>query len=190
MVRRRRSQTALALPCRSPPRRHLPPGPLLLGGRFFLHQPHLLARQLEVRFQFLLAAEGVAPGVGFDLRPVQRHALQGDQTFRTQHPQHLHEQIVQPRLVTGAKTRQRAMTDRLQRAQPLKGRFIFAPPRHLACRADAPAIGIQPKTDQDLRVGVIAPRPPLHRANLGVILAQIQPPHQLPKRPRGVIFLN
>ena len=165
-------------------------GHLLLFGRLFLHEPHLLARQFQVRLQLLLAAEGVAASVGFDLRPVQRYALQGDQTFGTQHPQHLHEKIVQPRLVTGTKTRERAMTDRLQRAQPLKGRFIFAPPRHLARRTDAAAVGIEPETDQNLGIGVISPRPPLHRADLGIIPAQIQPPHQLPNRARAVIFLN
>jgi hypothetical protein len=93
-------------------------------------------------------------------------------------------------LVIGTKPRKRAITDRRQRAQPLKGRLVFAPPRHLARRTDAAAVGIQPETDQDLRVGVIAPRPPLHRGDGGIIPAQIQPPHQLPNRARGVIFLN
>ena len=186
----RRFQTTLALPCRPPPRRHLPPGPLLLCGRFLLHQPNLLARPLQVSLQLLLAAEGVAAGMGFDLRPVQRHPLQGDQTFRTQHSQHLHEQIVQRRLWTGTKPGKRAVADPRQRAQPLKGRLVFAPPRHLAPRTDAAAIGIQPETDQDLRVGMIAPRPPLHRGDGGIIAAQIQPPHQLPNRARGVICLN
>ena len=94
----RRLQTALALPCRTPPRRHLPLGHLLLFRRLFLHQPHLLARQLQVSFQRLLAAEGIAAGIGLDLRAIQRYPLQSDQTLGAQHPQHLHEQIVQRRL--------------------------------------------------------------------------------------------
>jgi len=82
------------------------------------------------------------------------------------------------------------VTARVQRAQPLKRRFIFTPPRHLARRTDAATVGVQPEADQNLRVGVIAPRPPLHRGDFGIIAAQIQPPDQLPNRARGVIFLN
>ncbi len=143
-----------------------------------------------MRCQRLLAAEGVAARIGLDLRAVQRHPLQGDQTLGAQHPQYLREQIVQRRLLTGTKPRQRAVTDRLQPAQPLQRRFIFAPPRHLARRADPAAVGIQPQTDQNLRIGMLSPRPALHRGDRGIIPAQIQPPHQLPNRPRRVIFLN
>ena len=37
---------------------------------------------------------------------------------------------------------------------------------------------------------MLSPRPPFHRGDGGIIPAQIQPPHQLPNRARGVIFLN
>jgi hypothetical protein len=84
-------QPALALPCSAPPRYHLPLVHLLFLRRLFLHQANLLPRQGQVSFQLLLAPERVASGIRLDFRAVQRHPLQRDQAFGTQHPQHLHE---------------------------------------------------------------------------------------------------
>ena len=67
------------------------------------------------------------------------------------------------------------MADRFQTAQPWETRFELALPPHLARRTDATAVGIQPHPDQQLRIGVLAPGVALHRSNLCVIKAQIQP---------------
>jgi hypothetical protein len=53
---------------------------------------------------------------------------------------------------------------------------------------DPPAVGVQPQADQQLRVGVLASGVPFDRRNLGVIGAQVQPPHQFPNQARAVVL--
>jgi len=130
---------------------------------------HLLVRRRQMRRDFLATTESVAARVSFNLGAVQRNPFQSDQTFGAQHAQHLREKIVESGLVVRAETRQRAMTDRLQPAQPLAARFVFALPRQFACRTDPAAVGVQPQTDQQLRVRVLPPRATFHRCDLGVI---------------------
>src|SRR5271169_1755747 len=81
------------------------------------------------------------------------------------------------------------MAHRLQPAQPLATRFVFALPRQLARRTDPPAVGVQPQTDQKLRIGVLASRVALHGSDLRVIQTQIQPPDQLPNPTHAVLWL-
>jgi len=47
--------------------------------------------------------------------------------------------------------------------------------RHLPRRTDAAAVGVQPQTDQQLRVRMLAPGVALDRSNLRVIKVQVQP---------------
>ncbi len=95
----RRFESTRPLPRRSSPCRRLPMGGCLLLLPFCVQDAHLLARQFQVRFQFLFAAEAIASGVGFDFGSVQCHPFQTDQTFGAQHAEYLHEQIIQPCLV-------------------------------------------------------------------------------------------
>src|SRR6266852_2118903 len=82
------------------------------------------------------------------------------------------------------------MADRFQTAQPLEPRFKFALPRHLARRTDAAAVGVQPYTDQQPRVRMLAPSVALDCGNLCVIQSQVQPPYQFPKRTRTVVLVD
>ncbi len=173
----RRFQPTRPLPRRSPPCRRLPIGGCLLLLPFCIQDAHLLARQLQMRFQFLFAAEAIASGISFDFGSVQCHPFQTDQTFGAQHTEYLHEQIIQSCLVFRAEAGQRPMADRLQSTEPLKTWFKLALPRHFSCRTDSPTVGVQPKTDQQLGVGMVAPRPTLDGFNLRVIPAQVQPSH-------------
>lgn len=150
----------------------------------------MLARQFQVRFQFLFATEGIAPGIGFDFGSVQRHPFQRDQSFGAQHAEHLHEQIIQSCLVVGAESGQCPMADRSETAEPLEPRFKLALPRRLARRTDAAAVGVQPYTNQQLRVRVLAAGVPLDRSNLRVIPSQVQPAYQFPKRTRTVVLVD
>jgi hypothetical protein len=82
------------------------------------------------------------------------------------------------------------MTHKLQPAQPLATRFVFALPRQFARRTNPAAVGVQPQTDQQLRIGVLSSGTALHRRDLRVIQPQIQPPHQLPNRTHAVLLLH
>src|SRR5712691_10864632 len=82
------------------------------------------------------------------------------------------------------------MADRSQTAQPLQSRFILALPRHLARRTDAAVVGVQPYTDQQLRVRMLAPGVALDRSNLCVIESQVEPAYQFPKRTRTVVLVD
>ena len=155
-----------------------------------IQYPHLLAGQLQMRFQLLFAAEAVAPSIGFDFRAVQRHPLQRDQSLGAQHAQHLHEQIIQSCLVLRAETGQRPMADRFQTAQPLQPRLKPALPRYLARGTDPAAVGVQPHTDQQPRVRMLAPGVALDRSNLRVIQSQVQAAYQFPKRTRTVVLVD
>src|SRR5262249_25623383 len=78
------------------PRRASPGCRLSRGCGFFLltfciQNAHLLARQLQMSFELVFAPEAVTARVGFDLGAVQRHPLQRDQSFATQHAEHLHK---------------------------------------------------------------------------------------------------
>ena len=81
------------------------------------------------------------------------------------------------------------MTDSLQTAQPLAARLILALPRQFPRRTDSAAVGVQPQTDQQLRVGVLASRAAFHCGDLRMIQAQIQSPNQLPNGAHTVVLI-
>src|SRR5258708_20877994 len=81
------------------------------------------------------------------------------------------------------------MADCFQTAQPFEPRFVLALPRYLARRTDAPAIGVQPQADQQLRIRMLPPSMALHRSNLRMIQSQFQPAYQFPNRTRPVVLV-
>src|SRR5712692_201882 len=134
--------------------------------------------------------ERLPAGQRFHFRPIVHHPLEPDQSVRTQHPQHLREQLVQRRLMLHAEVRQGVMIHRLQTRQPLIGRMIFAAPLDLARRTHTLAVGVNPQTDQQLRIESRPPRFTFHRLDRRAEPAQVQPPHQLPNCSRRVVGFN
>src|SRR4051794_13546112 len=98
--------------------------------------------------QGLGAPEGIVPGIGTDLGSILRDTFELDQTFSTEHSQHLRKQVIQGSFEASAEIRKRVMVDRLERAQPLKSWFVPTLPADLAGAANPAAIGIKPQSDQ------------------------------------------
>lgn len=94
----RRFQATAPLACGAASGSGLALGYLLFVRRLRIQDPHLLARQCQMRFDLLLTPKRVAAGIGFDLGAIQRHPFHGNQPLGTQHAEHLHKQIVEPAL--------------------------------------------------------------------------------------------
>jgi len=100
----------------------------LLGGR----QPGLdLGLQLRLGLEHpLIAHRLVLGGVGFDLRPVQRHMAQIGQPSPLAQPQHLHEQSAQRRQVTSPELADRPVIGPVHRRHRQEVQPLLAGPRH------------------------------------------------------------
>jgi hypothetical protein len=81
------------------------------------------------------------------------------------------------------------MTNGLQPAHPLAARLILALPRQFTRRTDPAAVGVQPQTDQQLRVGMLASGAAFHCGDLRMIQAQIQSPNQFPNGAHTVLVI-
>ena len=124
------------------------------------------------------------------LRNVMYHPIEGDQLLATQDPQQWCEQLIQRLLVLNAEVRQLVMIDDFAPCQPLVGGMVAAAPIHFPRRTDLFAVGLNPQTDQQVRIEGRTPRHPLHRAHVGGVARPVQLARQFSHRPRQVVGLH
>jgi hypothetical protein len=88
----------------------------------------------------LFLLERARTGLGGDLCAVMHDGLQGDESFRTQDPEHLREDLVQRVMVGQAKVGQGMMINREEACQPAKAGIVLAASLDLSRRTDAAAV--------------------------------------------------
>src|ERR1700691_4174190 len=154
------------------------------------HLRHASPGPLQMLANRLLLLITPADGLGLKLRAVLHHLFQRDQSFLAQRRQHLGEQFIQLLLLLHTKIRQRVVVHFLQSRQPLESRIKLAPSRHFPRRSHPLAVGVDPQTDQQLRIECRTP------AFFGTALdglikgPQVQPPHQRPNSSRRMVFAD
>jgi hypothetical protein len=114
---------------------------------------HMLPGLFEQTLETFFAAETARPRPDSDPHSVLAHAAYMHHLFVHQRRDHLGEQLVQSRGVTGAEVRKQAVVHRHSAAQPAEWRALPAPPRQLPRRADAANARVKPQPHQQSRIG-------------------------------------
>ena len=153
-----------------------------IGFGQLLERVELLLGLFQQLLQTASRAEGTLAGVGADPHAVLSDPVHCDETFGHQRGHDLGEQRVPFLAALRAEVSEHVVVYRDAAAEPLIGEVVLAESFQLACAADPPQGGEDPKRDEQSRIGGVAADMSLDGLDVGQPGVQVEAADQRPDR--------